>query len=62
MSSKVTHEDALEFAKQAAEAFGIGADRTVEFDKERAKKDVKGEGDTKKGKKGSKKPETAEIT
>jgi CRISPR-associated protein Csb1 len=61
--SKVTHEDALKFAKQAAEAFRIGADRTVEFDKERAKKDVKGEGDTKtKGKKSAKKPVTAEST
>jgi CRISPR-associated protein Csb1 len=51
----VTHEQALAYAIVAAKAFGVGENRTVEFDKERAKKDVKGEGDTKtKGKKGKK--------
>ena len=40
-----------------AAAFGVGESKTVKFDGERAKKDVKGEGETKtKGKKG-KKPE-----
>jgi CRISPR-associated protein Csb1 len=50
-SAKITHEAALKFATDAAKAFGVGESRTVEFDKERAKKDVKGEGDTKKKKK-----------
>jgi CRISPR-associated protein Csb1 len=57
----ITHEAALAYAISAAKAFGIGENQTVPFDKERAKKDVKGEGDTKKGKK-SKKPETTETT
>jgi len=49
----VTHADALEYAKCAAQAFGInperhigeesGPDREVEFDKELAKKDIIGE-------------------
>jgi CRISPR-associated protein Csb1 len=59
----VTHEEAFDFAKSAAKAFGLdpkreirpseeGPDRIVKFDKDRAKKDVKGEGNTKpKGKK-----------
>jgi CRISPR-associated protein Csb1 len=47
---KVTHEQALEYARAAAKAFGKGDDRTVPFDRERAKKDVAGDGDTKKGK------------
>ncbi|MCA9209990.1 MAG: type I-U CRISPR-associated protein Cas7, partial [Planctomycetales bacterium] len=52
----ITHESALEFATEAAEAFGVGESKTVPFDKDKAKADVKGEGDTKtKGKK-SKKP------
>lgn len=42
-SVAVNHETALAFARAAAEAFGVGQDRTVEFDKELAKKDVKGE-------------------
>jgi CRISPR-associated protein Csb1 len=41
--SKVTHEAALEYATAAAKAFGVGASRTVEFDKARAKKDILGE-------------------
>jgi CRISPR-associated protein Csb1 len=49
----VTHEAALAFAKEAAKAFGVGANRTVSFDKERAKKDVKGD-NGKKSKKKSK--------
>ena len=51
----ITHENALEFATEAAKAFGVGESKTVPFDKEKAKADVKGEGDTKtKGKKGKK--------
>ncbi|MBL9204909.1 MAG: type I-U CRISPR-associated protein Cas7 [Opitutaceae bacterium] len=36
----VTHEAALEYAKEAAKAFGVGSNREVEFDTERAKKDL----------------------
>ncbi|HEX2100415.1 MAG TPA: type I-U CRISPR-associated RAMP protein Csb1/Cas7u [Candidatus Synoicihabitans sp.] len=36
----VTHEQAMAFAKAAADAFGVGADRAVPFDTERAKRDV----------------------
>jgi CRISPR-associated protein Csb1 len=39
----ISHDTALAFAKAAAEAFGVGESRTVEFDKERAKRDVKGD-------------------
>jgi CRISPR-associated protein Csb1 len=39
----VAHDDALAYAKSAAEAFEIGKDREVPFDKELAKRDVKGE-------------------
>jgi CRISPR-associated protein Csb1 len=56
----ITHAAALEFATEAAKAFGVGESKTVPFDKEKAKADVKGEGDAKtKGKKG-KKAATAE--
>ena len=51
----LTHEQATAYAKAVAAAFGVGESRTVEFDGERARKDVKGEGETKvKGKKGKK--------
>jgi len=51
----ITHAIALEYATEAAKAFGVGESRTVPFDKEKAKADVKGEGDTKtKAKKGKK--------
>jgi CRISPR-associated protein Csb1 len=47
----VTHAEALEYAKEAAKAFGVGANREEPFDAERAKKDLQGkEGKT--GKKG----------
>lgn len=53
--ANITHESALNYATAAAQAFSIGPSKTVQFDKERAKRDVKGEGDTKtKGKKGKK--------
>ena len=58
----ITHDAALEFATAAAAEFGVGASRTVEFDKVLAQIDVRGDGNTKKGKKGKKaegKPETA---
>lgn len=43
----VTHAAALEYARAAAEAFGVGESRTVPFDKERAKRDVQGDGSKK---------------
>jgi CRISPR-associated protein Csb1 len=39
----ITHDDAVNYATLAAKAFGVGAGRTVDFDRELAKKDVKGE-------------------
>jgi CRISPR-associated protein Csb1 len=38
--ANLSHEDALEYAKVAAAAFGVGESREVEFDKARAKADV----------------------
>lgn len=62
--AKIAHDDAMGFAVAAAKAFGIGESKTVPFDKERAMRDVKGEGDTKtkgkKGKKGAKAESTEE--
>jgi CRISPR-associated protein Csb1 len=50
-----THAAAIEFATEAARAFGVGESRTVPFEKERAKRDVKadekGKGKSKRGKK-----------
>jgi len=40
---KLSHTDAVAFAKAAAEAFKVGKDVPVEFDKKLAEKDVKGE-------------------
>lgn len=55
----ITKEAALEYATVAAKAFGVGESRTVPFDKERAKKDVSGEGDTKGAKKAAAKKAAA---
>jgi CRISPR-associated protein Csb1 len=52
--AQVTHEQAVQFATAAAKEFGIGKSRTVSFETERAKRDVKGEGDTKTKKKTAK--------
>jgi CRISPR-associated protein Csb1 len=41
----VTHEAALEYAKEAAKAFGVGANREEPFDTELAKKDLQGKED-----------------
>ena len=49
----ITHDDALKYATEAAKEFGVGKSETVPFDKERARRDVKGgaaEGDNVKGK------------
>lgn len=52
----INHEAALEYATAAAKAFGVGENRTVKFEKERAKRDVAGdEGGKGKAKRGSKK-------
>jgi CRISPR-associated protein Csb1 len=52
----LSHAEAIEFARAAAKAFGVGNDRTVEFNKELAKQDVSADGadgePKKKGKKG----------
>lgn len=37
----VSHDDAILFAQTAAKDFGVGGSKTVPFDKERAKEDVK---------------------
>jgi len=37
----ISHEDAVEFASAASAAFGVGKSRTVQFDKKKAKDDVK---------------------
>ncbi len=37
----LSHDDAISFARLAAEAFGVGKPRTVAFDKKKAKEDVK---------------------
>jgi CRISPR-associated protein Csb1 len=39
----LSHDDALAFARAAAQAFRVGEGRTVEFDKELAVREVKGE-------------------
>ena len=56
----VTHDAAVEFATEAAKAFGVGQSRMVPFEKERAKRDVKAD-DTGKGKskRGGKKAEAS---
>jgi CRISPR-associated protein Csb1 len=41
--AKVAHDKAKEYATAAAKAFGIGQNRAVEFDRELAKQDVRGE-------------------
>lgn len=48
----ISHKEALDFAKNAAETFGVGADQAVDFKKESAKEDINGEND-KKAKKSS---------
>ena len=63
---KITHEDALKYATATATAFGVGESKTVDFEKDRAKTDVK-EGDKKakakkaKEKKGVEEPPEEEV-
>jgi CRISPR-associated protein Csb1 len=49
--ASLTHDEALAYAKAAAGAFGVGLDRCVKFDADRAGKDMRGEGKAKKGRK-----------
>lgn len=51
--AKVSDKDALDYATAAAAEFGVGDDRAVQFDKEKAKADLSGES-VKGGKKNSK--------
>lgn len=39
--ASISHEDAIAFAAAAKDAFGVSEDRTVQFDKQKAKADVK---------------------
>ena len=55
----ISPEEALQYATATAEAFGVQGGRTVPFEKERAKEDVKRDGGSKKPKKGAKKAENA---
>jgi CRISPR-associated protein Csb1 len=48
----LAHAEALAFAKEAAQAFGVGANRQVDFDKEKAKREISGDDKKGKGKKG----------
>lgn len=50
---KLTHEQAINFAKLAAKEFGVGDSQTVKFDPDLAKKDIAGEGDVKQTRKKS---------
>jgi CRISPR-associated protein Csb1 len=52
--AKITHEVALAYAHEVAKDFGVGKDRTEDFDIERARKDIKGDGDGKSGGKSKK--------
>lgn len=40
-AAALTHEQALAFASAAADEFGVGSDRSVTFDTEKAKEDLK---------------------
>ena len=51
----LAHEEALEFAIDTANAFGVGESEVVNFDPTLAKKDIAGEGDVKATRKTSKK-------
>jgi CRISPR-associated protein Csb1 len=60
-SCEITHEMALAYATETSKAFGVGKPREVTFDKTKATADVKGEGETKKGKKGKKGEAAGEV-
>jgi len=54
----IKHDGAISYATATATAFGVGESKRVAFDKDRAKKDVTGDGNAKKSKKKGKKAET----
>jgi len=54
VAADFNHSDALEYARVAVNEFGIGPNRTVDFDKERAKRDLSGEAANGKPKKAKK--------
>ncbi|MCA3003772.1 MAG: type I-U CRISPR-associated RAMP protein Csb1/Cas7u [bacterium] len=56
----LTHAEALAYAKVAAEKFGVGPSKTVEFDKSRAKDDVDDAKAEKKGAKGKRAADAGE--
>ena len=58
---KLSHSEALAFAKAASKEFVIGKDQEVAFEKDLAKKDIAGEGDTKGTAKGAAKKAAAEA-
>jgi CRISPR-associated protein Csb1 len=43
IAATVTHQPALEYARATLSDFGVGSNRTVDFDRELAKRDVSGE-------------------
>jgi CRISPR-associated protein Csb1 len=49
--SSITHEEALAYAQDAAEAFNVAKSREVSFKPEKAKADIKGKDEKKSGKK-----------
>ena len=53
---RLTHEQAIAFARKAAQEFGIGEAQSVKFDTDLAKKDIAGEGDVKATRKKAAKP------
>lgn len=57
VNCSITDPAVMEYAAEAAEAFGVGESRTVLFEKERAKRDVKKDGDKKATAKRGKKSE-----
>jgi len=56
---KLTHDQAMAFAKLAAKEFVVGESQTVKFDTDLAKKDIAGEGDVKATRKKSAKAASA---
>jgi CRISPR-associated protein Csb1 len=58
----LTHDQAITFAKIAANEFGIGASEAVTFNSDLAKKDIAGEGDVKPTRKSAKTAKPVEAT
>jgi CRISPR-associated protein Csb1 len=58
--ASVTHPEALEYARAVVNDFGVGANRAVDFDTARAKRDVSGEADSNERKSKKSRAKTAE--